>query len=137
MFLDTTSGQTIRAAAPSGFRRTLGAAAILATALLTGCTTSYSVDIRNQTPQPVFADVYYVTPQGQRIGLGGTRLGPGDRQGVGPFEVRNDALVTLSLDTVPNPQRPALTDLRPGLTAVEVTQQGDKTAGPLQVRELR
>ena len=105
--------------------------------LLTGCTTGYSADVRNQTPQSLFVDAYYVTPQGERIGLGGARLGPGDRGGLGPYAVRNDALVSVSIDTVPNPQRPAIVDLRPGLNALEVTQGGDKMSGPLQVRELR
>ena len=105
--------------------------------LLTGCTTGYSADVRNQTPQPLFVDAYYMTPQGERIGLGSARLGAGDRGGLGPYAVRNDALVSVSIDTVPNPQRPAIVDLRPGLNAFEVTQGGDKTSGQLQVRELR
>ncbi len=106
-------------------------------ALLTGCTTGYSADVRNQTPQPLFVDAYYVTPQGERIGLGNARLGPGDRGGLGPYAVPNDALASVSIDTVPNPQRPAIVDLRPGLNAMEVTQGGDKTSGALQIRELR
>jgi len=118
-------------------RRGLAVAGVVVAGALAGCTTSYSVDLRNQTPQVVFGDAYYVTPQGERVGLGAVRLGPGDRGGMGPFAVRNDALVTVTVDTVPNPQRPAAVDLRPGLNVFEVTQQGEKTAGPLQVRELR
>jgi len=122
-------GGVVRALALGGL---LGGAS-----LLTGCTTGYSADVRNQTPQPLFVDAYYVTPQGERIGLGGARLGPGDRGGLGPYAVRNDALVSVSIDTVPNPQRPAIVDLRPGLNAMEVTQGGNTTSGPLQIRELR
>jgi len=104
---------------------------------MTACTSTYSADVRNQTPQVLFASASFVTPRGERFGLSSVRLGPGDRTGMGPFTVNNDALVSLTLDTTPNPNRPVIVDLRPGLTSLEVTTPSTEAASPLQVREIR
>ena len=125
-------------AIPSTTRRLALLAGLLLSGLgLAGCETTYSADIRNQTPQPLFAEIISFDQWGNAYPMAATRLGPGDRAGLGPVRIKKERLVTLQLDTVPNPQRPARVDMRPGVTTVEVTQQGAQTSGPLQVRELQ
>jgi hypothetical protein len=108
-------------------------------ALLGGCAArqTYSLDIRNQTPQPLFVKMSETTNMGQTFARGEDRLGPGDRREFGPFHADSTSVVNVSLDTLPNPRTPVLWTLRPGANVLEVRQTGDRTAGPLEVRELR
>jgi hypothetical protein len=103
--------------------------------LLTGCQASFTADIRNQTPQPLFAAIRQRTDDGRNPILAEQRLGPGDRASVGPVRAPVGRAL-LVLDTRPNPQGPWTTDLRPGITSFAVTQKGDQTAGPLEVRQV-
>lgn len=102
---------------------------------LAGCRADYTVDIRNQTPQPVYAQVFERHGDGRMPLLAATRLGPGDRQAIGPVrgQVGRTGLV---VDTKPNPEGPLIVDLTPGLSVFNVTQRGDATAGPLEIREV-
>ncbi len=114
-------------------------AAGLAGALLGGCAArpTYTLDIRNQTPQPLFVKMSESTNMGQTFARGEDRLGPGDRREFGPFHADATSVVNVSLDTLPNPRTPVVWTLRPGANVLEVRQVGDRTAGPLEVRELR
>ncbi len=103
--------------------------------LVGGCSSTYSVDVRNQTPQVLFVQV--ATQRGaQTETLGLRRLGPGDRGGLGPFTVAPSAVVLTSVDTTPNPGRAPELILRPGLSVLEVFQEGNQSAGPLRLREV-
>lgn len=117
---------------------TAGAAGVMLM-MLGGCAArqTYSLDIRNQTPQPLFVKMSESTNMGQTFARGEDRLGPGDRREFGPFHADATSVVSVSLDTLPNPRTPVLWTLRPGANVLEVRQVGDRTAGPLEVRELR
>jgi len=41
------------------------------------------------------------------------------------------------VDTMPNPGVPAMVDLPPGTSSIEVLQDGEGTSGPIWLRELR
>jgi hypothetical protein len=110
----------------------LGAPLLL---VLTGCQATFTADIRNETPQPLFAAIRQRTDDGRNPILAQQRLGPGDRGSVGPVRAPVGRAL-LVLDTRPNPQGPWTTDLRPGITVFSVTQKGDQTAGPLEVRQV-
>ncbi|MBC7835134.1 MAG: hypothetical protein H7Y88_08535 [Phycisphaerales bacterium] len=125
--------------APSGFVRRISrvscvgtAAAILAG--LGGCRADYGADIRNMTPQPVFAQLYERHDDGVSL-LASERLGPGDRALVGPVRVRKGR-AGLVIDTKPNPESPVYFDLPPGIGAFNVHQRGEATGGPLMIEEV-
>lgn len=104
---------------------------------MAGCSKSnYGVDLRNRTPQPVYAQLVERMNSGEQRARVGARLGPGDRAGVGPVRARTGS-VTLIVDTMPNPGVPAMVELAPGTSSIEVTQDGEGTSGPIRLRELR
>lgn len=100
-----------------------------------GCVSNYAVDVRNQTPQPLYAMLSEHTDTGAMIRQS-KRLGPGDRAAIGPIRAKHGRAF-LVVDTNPNPDRPVTVDLQAGTTTCEVTQEGEGTAGPLVVRVLR
>ncbi|MBM4109169.1 MAG: hypothetical protein FJ255_10235 [Phycisphaerae bacterium] len=107
----------------------------LAAGALTGCTTSYQVDVRNHTPQPVVVAIFQATGGGQQLAISpGKRIGPGDRDALATRAVPQDWVVFVQADTPGNPGHPARLDLAPGLTAVDVTQEGAGQTGPLRLR---
>ena len=110
------------------------ALASVAIAALGGCYNTYSADVRNTTPQPVYMQL--VKTGGAPNLLRSARLGPGDRGSIGPVTIDQRDLVRLVIDTGPNPNRPLTLDLRPGLNVYEVQQEGTMTSGPLRVREI-
>jgi hypothetical protein len=97
-----------------------------------GCQTSYAADIRNTTPQPVYAQLMEQFDQGSTV-RASARLGPGDRAGLGPVIAR-EGRAYLVVDTIPNPGTPVTVPLAVGTTTLEVIQPGDQTTGPIQVR---
>lgn len=107
----------------------------LMAATLAGCKSSYALDVRNASPQPLYVAVLSKNNAGT-LALGRARLGPGDRGGLGPFTVAQSEIVWAQFDTQPNPERAPELTLRPGLSVIEVTQDGNATAGPLRVREI-
>lgn len=111
------------------------AAALWPAALLAACQSGYSVDVRNQTPQPVFVEMLVRYPNGAVTNNQGARLGPGDRGALGPIYTGPDNAVSFRVDSMPNPQRPAWIDLRPGMTILVITQPGEGSGGPLVVTE--
>lgn len=114
--------------------------ALLALPLLTlgGCVSTYAVDLRNRTAQPVFAELLARNPGGDlSLVAQGIRLGPGDRGGVGPVSVDAQRPVVLRTDTPGNPGRPAMLELAPGTTAAEVTQEGTTANAPIRLYPLQ
>src|SRR5262245_10046281 len=70
----------------------------------TGCQTSYAADVRNTTPQPVYAQLMERLDSGA-MARAAIRLGPGDRGGLGPVIARTGHAY-LVVDTTPNPGTP-------------------------------
>ncbi len=101
-------------------------------AAMGGCQTSYAADIRNTTPQPVYAQLMEQFDQTATV-RASDRLGPGDRKGLGPVIAR-EGRAFLVVDTVGNPGTPVRVPLAVGTTVVEVAQTGDQAAGPLEIR---
>ncbi len=94
-----------------------------------------AVDVRNKTPQPLFAQLSERTADGGAVLRARERLGPGDRKVLGPVRAQVGRAFIV-LDTMPNETVPYLVDLRPGTTLLEVTQEGAGTKGALRVRLL-
>lgn len=99
---------------------------------LAGCQSDYAADIVNQTPQPVFAQIFSNTGSGPVLGAN-RRLGPGDRASIGPVRNQTDNGAFLSVDSLPNPSRPVMVDLKPGTNFFVIMQDGTETAGPLRI----
>lgn len=117
-----------------GTARAIAGAVVLGGAALAGCQADYAADVRNMTPQPLYAQIIARYPDTTTV-LASQRLGPGDRGAVGP--VRTDVgRAVLIVDTLPNPEAPAEVVLRPGTAFVNVRQLGEGTAGPLQLEEI-
>jgi hypothetical protein len=116
------------------WRRDVGCAAGLAGLFAGGCTTSYQVDVRNQTPQPVVVAIFQARGGGEATAITPARwIGPGDRDGLATRAVPQDWAVFVQADTPGNPGHPARLDLAPGLTAVNVLQEGANQTGPLRL----
>lgn len=101
-------------------------------AAMTGCQAGYAVDVRNTTPQPVYAQLMEQFDTGT-VMRSSVRLGPGDRGGLGPVVAREGRAFVV-VDTVPNPGTPVRVPIAIGTTVIEVIQQGNQMSGPLEVR---
>lgn len=101
---------------------------------LAACRADFTADIRNHTPQPLFVKIFEER-QNSEVILTSARLGPGDRAQIGPVRAEIGR-PRLAIDSRPNPQAPVIFNLRPGTSYFNVSQQGDLTAGPLEVREV-
>ncbi len=127
------TGLTRRALVLAGGLLMAGAAALGG---LGGCVSSYAVDVRNQTGQPLYVQLLQRPGSGGDKLLAATRLGPGDRGAIGPARAKT-GYAYVQMDTKPNPGVPLTLDLSPGVTILEVTQaDGEHGAGVLQVREV-
>ncbi len=112
---------------------TLAAAA--AALILTGCQSNYSADLRNQTPQPVFAQILEASRDGA-FNRAAVRLGPGDRAGIGPVRMRTGRAV-LVVDTKPNPRAPSQIEMHPGTMFLEIRPMSGDLRAPFEIREVR
>lgn len=101
---------------------------------LAGCQSSYSVDIRNQTSQPLFANIVERTENGG-FNRAGIRLGPGDRGAIGPVSMRTGRAM-LIVDTKGNPTGPADMDLAPGTSVVRIEQDSDASNSPIRLHDI-
>jgi hypothetical protein len=120
--------------APRPVTLLLSAAALLALTGLAGCRADYAADIRNQTPQPLFAQLVERRNDGTVL-RARDRIGPGDRGVVGPIRAEKGR-VGLVVDTLPNPEGALVRDLRPGTNYLNVRQLGESTGGELQVEQV-
>ena len=114
--------------------RATASLALLASAALVagGCQASYAVDMRNTTPQPVYAQLLeeFDTNTVMRSSV---RIAPGDRGGLGPVIAREGRAFVI-VDTLPNPTTPVRVPLAIGTTVMEIIQTGNETTGPLEIR---
>lgn len=114
--------------------------AVLALPLLAlgGCTSTYAIDLRNQSSQPVFAELLARGPEGGLALVGQpVRLGPGDRGGIGPVAVDARRSVVLRADSQGNGGRPAMLDVTPGTTVAIVGQDGTTANSPITLRSAQ
>lgn len=113
--------------------RVLGLAVVLANSL-GGCYAGYVADVRNQTPQPIYADLIVSHGPGNGENIGRERIGPGDRGAVASRKkIGTDQTVYVQVDSVGNPGYPAQLNLTPGTTVITVTQDGTAQNGKLRV----
>lgn len=110
----------------------LSVASLACLGVFSGCQTAYSADIRNKTPQPLYAQVLDVSTNPSMV-LGSTRIPPGSRGGLGPYMILVGKAI-LIVDTLPNPEAPRQIPMGEGTTIIEVQQQGENAAGPLDVK---
>lgn len=105
---------------------------------LGGCQrNSFAADIRNQTPQPVGAALSIIDNNGKASTVAQKRIGPGDRaQLAAPRSVPLDWRASIVIDTPGNTAYPATLQLAPGLTVLNVHQQGDGQVGKLSLEEV-
>lgn len=106
---------------------------------LGGCQrNSFAADIRNQTPQPVGAALEHHRQQRQGEHCAQKRIGPGDlRAAGGPARsVPLDWRASIVIDTPGNTAYPATLQLAPGLTVLNVHQQGDGQVGSSSLEEV-
>jgi hypothetical protein len=115
-------------------RRHLAIAATLSLALLAGCQADYSADVHNNTPQPVFVQIF---KKGQGTLGVNKRLGPGDRAFIGTVRNAQKKGAYMAVDTLSNPGRPLTVDLMPGATFFELQQDGTSPQSPLRLIEKR
>ncbi len=101
-------------------------------AAMGGCQTSYAADIRNTTPQPVYAQLMERFDEGSTV-RSSVRIDPGSRAGMGPVIAR-EGRAYLVVDTIPNPGTPVTVPLAVGTTVLEVIQRGEAISGPLEIR---
>lgn len=123
----------VRRAAMASVAAVLGAAG----AMGGGCTVGYVVDVRNQTAQPVTAEVMRMDTSGQNMLLARTRIDPGGREATGRYNVPDSARVYVEVDVLGNPGAPARMTLLPGKTIVNVNQNPPGPTGKLTIEEVR
>lgn len=114
----------------------LTAAALVATLGAVGCNSSYTVDVRNRTDQPVVATIRQTELTGGSNILEQRRIGPGDRHRIGP--VRPDIIqnVFLEVDFAGNVGHPGELLLTPGLTVINVHRTEDGSEGKIELEEV-
>ncbi len=106
------------------------AGVLLAAAVLGGCKSGYVADVRNNSPEPLYAQLVRAGGAGKNVVVAEERIPPGDRKGVSKYAVPDDWALYLSIDSVGNPGSPQQINLTPGTTIVTVTKDG---SGKLRV----
>lgn len=89
---------------------------------LAGCKTGYVADVRNDSGEPLYAQLVRAGGAGNATVISSERIPPGDRKGVAKYEVPTDWPIYLSVDSVGNPGYPQQFNLTPGTTIVTVTK---------------
>lgn len=98
-----------------------------------GCQASYSADVTNKTPAPVFVQIVSRSSAGA-VPDAGKRLGPGDRAFIGPIRNDRGRGAYLVVDTLPNPSRPTTIELLADATSyLEVRSDSNQVGGPFVV----
>lgn len=102
-----------------------------------GCTTAgYTADVRNDTAQPIGVALMRGSASGQPGTLAQARIGPGSRGQVSRFGLSSDLPVYIEVDAQGNPGYPPQMDLKPGLTVLRVTQDGNVPTGTLRIEKI-
>jgi hypothetical protein len=115
----------------------LAASVLLAGVLLTGCTATYEVNVRNQADQPVTAEIRAGRPAGASTILKSRRIAPGDRAWLGPAKAGSLKTVFLTVDFEGNTQTPVVLTLKGGTTAVNVERAEQGARGTIVLEEVR
>ncbi len=102
-------------------------------AFLGGCQTAYVADIRNDSPQPVIAQLYKAGGPGNSDLLAEKYIAPGDRASVAKYGVPTDWPIYVQVDTKMNPGYSQQFNLTPGTTIFKVTQEGNDPKGKLRL----
>lgn len=105
-------------------------------ALLGGCTVGYQADVRNDTAQPIGVAIVHASGSGQPNSLALQRIAPNSRGQVVRYGVPSDWTVYLEADAQGNPGWPVRYDLKPGLTVVRVTQDGNVPTGKIHIEQV-
>jgi hypothetical protein len=98
-----------------------------------GCQTTYTADIRNNAPQPIYAELVKAGGPGHSRVLSRERIGPGDRGGIHSADIPQDWPIYVQIDAVNNPGYPQQLNLAPGVTIITVTQDGTGAAARLRI----
>lgn len=101
-----------------------------------GCTAGYTADVRNDTAQPIGVALMRGSASGQPGTLAATRIGPGSRGQVSRFGLSSDLPVYIEVDAQGNPGYPPQMDLKPGLTVLRVTQDGNVPTGTMRIEKI-
>lgn len=127
------SMMSLSALSAAAARAAIGLSVLSMCACTLGCNAPFAADVRNKTPQPLFAQIFRKTGSESAVLAASARLGPGDRALIGPITADKDGGAYLAVDTLPNPGRPATVDLLPGTNFFEVQQDGEGTIGPIRI----
>ena len=103
---------------------------------MSGCASQYEVNVRNQTDQPITAEIRRGSMQGASKDLKVQRIGPGDRAWLGPAKAGWLKNVFLRVDFAGNVGMPANLRLRKGTTAVNVTRADQGAQGTIELEEV-
>lgn len=93
---------------------------------LSACASHYAADVRNLSASPISAQLIAHDRRDNQLVLDYQWIGPGDRKQLGPASARPRESVLLRVDAKDNPGYPGELDLDAGLTAVNVTRDGDR-----------
>lgn len=115
--------------------RTLLAGLGLGTFGMGGCYSTYVADVRNKTPQPVYAELVRNGGAGNTVILAKERIPPGDRMGL-TVRVPDEWPIFLQVDTPGNTAGMPQFNLTPGTQIVEVTQDGPNQTGKVRIDPL-
>jgi len=110
---------------------------VAAAVLLSGCTASYEVNVRNRIDQPITAEMRTGNPKGQSEVVVRERIGPGDRKRVGPVRLGSLERVFLSVDFEGNTGLPATTKVNRGQSAVNVYRRDEGSRGTIGLERIR
>lgn len=115
------------------FGRTARAALVCAAAGLAGCQASYVATLRNNSPQPIIAELVKAEPGGAGTALSRERIAPGDIGAVQRYNVPAEWQVYLQVDAAGNPRGPVRAGLGRGQTTFNITQVGNTPGGELRL----
>ena len=114
-------------------RSMLALGAIGLGAMLTGCTSVYTADVRNMTDQPITVAVSEQKTFGSGKLLQTARIGPGDRDTLGG---PSSGKVFLEVDFAGNLNARQSMRLRKGLNTINVERNETGTKGSIRLTEV-
>jgi len=110
----------------------MGLAGMAMAGALGCCQADYSADITNKTSVPISAQIFRKSENGAVMGAY-RRLGPGDRELVGPVRTDVGHGAFLVVDSLGNPPHPLTMDISPGQAFLDVTQEGEGESRVLHI----